>query len=126
MCIRDRYKGSLAFFSNLNPSVNKPMSLTSPVSYTHLRIYPFPLQSYAPHEEAHSTPWTLQCSVSVSYTHLDVYKRQLLKKCVPLCIRLGIMNKSYLICRNTILDQCFFQIIVDGKVLILSLIHISF
>jgi len=24
-----RYKGSLAFFNNLNPSVNKPMSLTS-------------------------------------------------------------------------------------------------
>ena len=30
------------------------------------------------------------------------------------------MDKSYLICRNTILDKCFFQIIIDGKVLIRS------
>ena len=60
-----------------------------------------------------SAPRTI-CSASVSYTHLDVYKRQ----------RLGIMDKCYLICRNTILDKCFLQIIIDGKVLILSLIHI--
>ena len=30
------------------------------------------------------------------------------------------MDKSYLICRNTILDKCFLQIIIDGKVLIRS------
>ena len=44
----------------------------------------------------------------------------LLKECIPLGIGLGIMDKCYLICRNTILHQCFLQIIIDREIFIRS------
>ena len=37
-----------------------------------------------------------------------------------LCICLGIMDKCYLFCRNTILDKSFLQIIINSEVLIRS------
>ena len=62
------------------------------------------------------------CSTLVRRTDKNFFLTcpHLLKKCIPLCVGLCIMDKCYLICRNTILDKCFLQIIIDGKVLIRS------
>ena len=62
------------------------------------------------------------CSTLVRRTdkHFLFTRPHLLKECIPLGIGLGIMDKCYLICRNTILHQCFLQIIIDGKVFIRS------
>ena len=55
-----------------------------------------------------------------TYKHFLLTCSHFLKQYIPLCIGLCIMDKCYLLCRNTILDKSFLQIIVDGKVLIRS------
>ena len=87
MCIRDRDETALSFAEIKalcagDPRIKERMDLdvevSRPVSYTHLNMMQFAARL---REEPpmilppRFMPWAIPC-ISVSYTHLDVYKRQ--------------------------------------------------
>ena len=94
MCIRDRYDIHFSYSISFNDSyIQDTFRMHRPVSYTHLDVYkrqpifqnlprlnplinatPFPKPSVSRNVSAISL--ISNSNLSVSYTHLDVYKRQ--------------------------------------------------